>query len=185
MKKSLLACLLLGVLLFSYNVTLAQKAKSGKMTKNVSATAVQPVEFADPKYVEMGKQRLQQFQTGDIDTWAGQFTDNAVSVSSGGDSLVGKQAIIDYWKNRRANVIESITFSNDIWLPVKINRPQRGPDMPGVWLLVWYQFNAKYKNGKSVTGWIHQDFHFNNDGKIDRMITYMDRAPILSATGNQ
>jgi hypothetical protein len=140
-------------------------------------------EFADPKYTDMGKRMMKQFADGNIDAWGEGLADNAVYAWSGGDSLAGKKAIMDYWKGRRANVIESLQLSNDIWLPIKVNVPQRGPDMRGIWLLCWQQVNAKYRNGKSLQFWTHQDMHYNNDNKIDRIVMYMDRAPINAALG--
>lgn len=142
-----------------------------------------PVEFADMKYMTIGKTGLQQLSDGDIDGWMSSFAENAKYFWSAGDSLDGKKAIADYWKNRRTNVIDSLHYTNDIWLPIKVNQPQKGPDMPGVWLMGWYQFNAKYKNGKKVGGWIHIDMHFNNNDQIDRLIQYIDRAPINAALG--
>ncbi len=140
-----------------------------------------PAEFADAKYMDMGKQMMKNFETGNIDEYGQMFADNAVYLWSAGDSLAGKQAIIDYWKDRRKNVIETIQFSNDIWLPIKINQPQQGPDMPGIWLLSWHQVNATYKNGKSLQFWVHTDYHFNSNNKVDRVVQYMDRAPINAA----
>jgi hypothetical protein len=52
---------------------------------------------------------------------------------------------------------------------------------PGVWLLSWYQVDAKYKNGNKMTQWIHTTMHFNDASKIDRVIQYLDRAPINKA----
>jgi hypothetical protein len=148
-----------------------------------SSSAKQQAEFADAKYVEMGKTTLSAFEKGDIDAWLNGFADNAVYAWSAGDSLAGKNAIADYWKNRRANVIDSIKFTNDIWLPIKVNTPQKGPDMPGVWLLSWYQVNVKYKNGKKLSFWVHNDFHYNDNDKVDRAVQYIDRAPINAALG--
>ena len=140
------------------------------------------VEFADQQFMDFGKKALAAMSAGDIDGFVANYADNAVYNWSSGDSLVGIEAIKKYWKDRRANVIDSITFANDIWLPIKINTPQKGPDQPGIWLLGWYQFKSKYKTGKTVSGWIHNDMHFNSSGKIDRSITYIDRAPIVAAT---
>ena len=123
--------------------------KMASGTSDSSATKPQS-EFADAKYTDLGKKQMSQFESGDIDGWLSGFTDNAVYTWSSGDSLAGKAKIAEYWKNRRANVIDSIKFSNDIWLPIKVNIPQRGPDIPGVWLLNWYQVNVKYKNGKKL-----------------------------------
>jgi cyanophycinase-like exopeptidase len=45
----------------------------------------------------------------------------------------------------------------------------------------WYQVTAKYKTGKSMTQWVHTDQHFDANDKIDRLIQYIDRAPINAA----
>jgi len=151
------------------------------------ATDVKPApqsEFADAKYTDMGKQMMQKFESGDMDAWLNMFADNAVYSWSSGDSLAGKKAITDYWKNRRGNVIETIHFTNDIWLPIKVNEPQKGPDMKGNWLLSWYMVTAKYKaSSKPLTFWVHTDYHFDDNDKIDRAIQYIDMAPIKAAIG--
>ena len=111
------------------------------------------------------------------------LSDDVVYQWSGGDSLAGKQAVADYWNARHKDVIKSIRVSNDIWLPVKINQPQKGPDMPGVWLISWHQTDIEYKNGKKLQFWVHTDYHYNDKDKVDRVIQYYDRAPINAALG--
>jgi hypothetical protein len=152
-----------------------------------SATAEQktppPAEFADTKYVDWGKMRMAQFEKGNIDEWSNQFADNAVYSWNSGDSLAGKKAIIDYWKNRYATVLESLKFDQDIWLAVKVNQPQKGPDMPGVWLMEWMTVEAKYKNGKTMKQWMHMDTHYNDQNQVDRVVQYIDRAAINAALG--
>jgi len=140
-------------------------------------------EFADTRFVEIGKRQLAQFFSGDIDGWLSGYTDNAKYYWSSGDSLIGKSAIANYWKNRRAKYIDSIQFSNDIWLPLKVNRPQRGPDIPGIWLLTWHDVNVKYKNGKKLNFWVHSLFHFDSTDKVDLSFHYVDRGPINKALG--
>ena len=154
-------------------------------TATTSGTKPAQAEFADVKYTTMGKQMMQQLEAGNIDRWVNNFADNAVYTWSSGDSLAGKTAIADYWKNRRANVVDSIHFSNDIWVPLKVIEPQRGPDVPGVWLLSWNQVNVKYKNGKKLQFWVHTDYHYDANNKIDRAVQYIDRAPINAALGMQ
>jgi len=142
-------------------------------------------EFADPKYTEMGKAMMAQLSSGDIDAWGNNFSDNAKFRWSAGDSLDGKAAIVNYWKDRRGKVIDSLSFTMDVWLPIKVNRPQAGPDVPGVWLLSWNLVNVKYKNGKKLSFWIHSDFHYNSEDKVDTYIQYIDRAPINAALGSK
>ena len=141
----------------------------------------QPAEFADPKYSDIGKKGLAALSSGDIDGWMASFADNAVYVWNNGDSLSGKAAITAYWKKRRGEVIDSISFKNEIFLPIKVNQPQ-SVEQPGVWLLGWYQVSAKYKTGKRMGQWIHSDMHFDANDKIDRVIQYLDRAPINAAS---
>jgi len=177
---------LLAVVLFACK---DQKNKDASpMVKTATKTSdnkPMPAEFADAKFADMGKQMLHEFEAGNSDQWMNRFADNAVYLWSGGDSLAGKQAISGYWKKRRMDVIDSIRFSNDIWLPIKVNTPQRGPDVPGVWLLNWYQVNVRYKNGKSLQFWVHSDYHFDAAEKVDRVVQYIDRAPINAALGAQ
>jgi ketosteroid isomerase-like protein len=147
-------------------------------TPDTAASAA--VEIADAKYTEVGKKAIAAMTKGDIDGWVADYADNANYYWNGGDSLVGKPAIDKYWRNRRANVIDSISFKNDIWIPVKINTPQRN-EKPGVWLMGWYEVTAKYKKGKSMTQWMHILYHFDDKDKIDQVEHFVDRVPINAA----
>lgn len=140
-----------------------------------------PAEFADAKYAQIGKDFLANMSSGNMDSWANSMVDNVVWLWNNGDSIAGKQAVVAYWKDRRTNAIDSISFSNDIWLPVKVNTPQKN-EQPGVWLLGWYQISAKYKTGKSMSQWSHIDYHFDANEKVDRVIQYLDRVPINAAS---
>lgn len=155
--------------------------KAASATADSSSAKLHQVEFADTKYTDIGKAALGQFENGSIDEWSKVFADNAVWTWSAGDSLAGKEKIVAFWKTRRSGEIDSVKFTNDIWLPIKVNTPQKGPDLPGVWLLSWYQAGVKYKQGKKLSFWVHTDFHFDSNDKIDRVIEYIDRAPLNAA----
>jgi len=155
-----------------------------KDTMSTAKTEVPQSEFADARYTEMGKKAVAQLASGDVDAWLDGYADNAAYRWSSGDSLIGKAAIAAYWKERRSKVIDSMQISNDIWLPLKVNRSQKGPDVPGIWLLGWYQVNVKYKNGKKLQFWVHNDLHYDKNDKIDIAIQYIDRAPINKALGH-
>jgi hypothetical protein len=172
-----------GIVMISCNTKTDGDAAMVKDVSSEEANKPQS-EIGDPKFMEMGKVSLRHFEADRIDEWAEQFADNAVYVWSAGDSLVGKQAIKDYWKKRRSEMIEKISFSNDIWLPLNVNYPQQGPDMAGTWLLSWYQVDVTYKNSKALSFWVHADLHFNDQNKVDRAVQYIDMAPIKAALGN-
>ena len=158
MKRTfiLIAC---AVLLFSCGDDKKDEPKSTEQTTNAASEKdkkPQAAEFADAKYAEWGKKMADELSSGDIDAWLSHYADNAKFRWSSGDSLDGKAAIANYWKNRRGNVIDSISFANHVWLPIKINTPQTKFDVPGVWLLSWYQVNVKYKTGKRVGFWSYR-----------------------------
>ncbi len=156
-----------------------QKDESAMSSAN-EKKATQQAEFADAKYADIGKRGIAALSSGDIDGWMAGYADTATYRWNNGDSLIGKAAITEYWRKRRTEVIDSISFTNDIWIPMKVNKPQ-SVEEPGIWLLGWYQTDAKYKNGKRMRQWIHTDMHFNADDKIDRVIQYLDRASINAA----
>ena len=181
MKKTI-AVALATFLFFACSSPKTEDKTASTVDSAVAAPAKpQPAEFADPKYADIGKSGLANLSSGNIDAWMNSFADNAVYLWNSGDSLAGKAAITAYWKKRRGEVIDSISFMNQIWLPIKVNQPQ-SVEQPGVWLLGWFQVKAKYKTGKSMGQWIHQDLHFDANDKIDRLIQYLDRVPINAAT---
>ncbi len=117
-----------------------------------------PVEFADQKYIDMGKASLAKFASGDIDGWVSGMADDVMLRWSAGDSLKGKAAIAKFWKDRRMNTVESIKTSKEIWLPVNVHQPQ-SVEAKGVYLLNWHQVDATYKNKQSRTFWVHIVIH--------------------------
>lgn len=165
-------------------VVAACKNEPDKTTQTAIAAettkAPGPVEFADQKYVDIGKKAWELFQAGDIDGWASKFADNVIFRWSSGDSLAGKAAILKYWKDRRMNVIDSLHFGNEIWLPLTVNQPQ-STETKGTWLLYWNSVKVTYKNKQTLSFWVHSDMHFTNDNLIDEIIQYIDRAPINAA----
>lgn len=158
----------------------AEAATDGTAADTTKATAPPPAEFADPKYAEVGKKLLASFSSEDIDGYMSNFADNAIYYWNNGDSIAGKAAITDYWKKRMAESIDSVYFTNAIYLPIKVNQPQ-ATETAGTWLLSWYQTHATYKTGKSMTQWMHADIHFDTNDKIDQVIQYRDNKLIEAA----
>ena len=161
----------------------SKTTESAEAKPGADAAAATPGDFelGDTKLVDIAKKHLAYLESGDIDSWMDQFADNAVYRWNNFDSLAGKAAITDYWKKRRTDVIDSMAFSMDIWLPIKVNKSQAPGQLTGNYVLAWYVTSAKYKTGKSMKQRIHTAFHFNENNKIDRVSQYLDRAPINAA----
>ena len=169
-------------LLFSCN----DGTKTAEPTAEKSATETAPAEPKDyeiggDKYADMGKNGQNDFASGNIDSWINGYADNAIYRWNNGDSVVGKAAIATYWKKRRAEVIDSISFTNSVWLPIRVNKPLYTGQPTGNYALGWYMLYAKYKTGKSMTQRSHMVIHFDDNDKIDRTTIYLDKVPINAA----
>ena len=147
----------------------------------VAEATPRPTEFADPKFVDIGKKALADLNANNLDGFMTNFSENSRYYFSAGDSLIGKAAISAFWKDRFSSLVESAQFYDDIWTPLKVNVSQSSSDLPGVWLLCWYRVNVTYKNGAKLNYAVHTDFHFDSSDKIDLTVLYMDRAPIVAA----
>jgi len=149
---------------------------------DTAATAKQaPVELLGDELNAASKAIWENFSKGDADAMTANFDDNARMNFSGGDTLVGKKAITDYYKGRW-KILETLKFSDEIWLPIKANQSPNGITQTGKWMLSWHRVDAKYKNGKSITFWAHNATHFSDAGKVDFIAQYIDRHPIIEAT---
>lgn len=134
----------------------------------------------DTKLIEDAKANLARFSAKDVDGFLAGYDDNVIWYFNNGDSIVGKAAVSKYWKDRFANTIDSISFQDDIWLAVDINKP--APTVrPGKWVMSWYRVNARYKTGKTMTQDVHTVSHYNAEGKVDGLKQYLDRASIMEA----
>jgi hypothetical protein len=127
------------------------------------------------------KNSLLSFAKGDVAGMTSGYDDNAKLYWSSGDSLTGKQAIADYYTGRW-KLIETVNVIDQVVFPVKVNTSQAPAHALGKWVLVWSNIEVKYKNGKTIRFWTHNDYHYNDAGKVDVAIWYIDRQQIMEAT---
>ena len=84
-------------------------------------------------------------------------------------------------KKRRSEVIDSLSYSNEAWLPINVSTPMYAGQLTGNYALTWNMVTAKYKSGKSMSQRMHMVFHFDNNHQIDRVTQYLDRVPVVAA----
>ena len=172
------------MLLFACNNEKKDEAKTeDASTSTMSSTDKKPAaEILDLSMADPIKKSWAAFSKGDIDAMTADFDDNIRYTWSGGDSAVGKKAVQDYYKGRW-NLIQSLSFSNEIVLPLQVNESQQPKYAPtGKWVLYWAMVDVTYKNGKKLNFWSHSVNHFNDAGKVDFVGQYMDRHPLIEAT---
>jgi len=184
MKKFFLVVIAATVLIACNNKKSDEKTEGTDTTKTtMSSTDKKPAtEILDLSAADPVTKSITAFSKGDLDGMVADYADNVRYTWSSGDSLIGKQAVKDYYAGRW-KLIDSISFSNDIKLPLMVNESQQPlAAPPGKWVLYWTMTNVKYKNGKKLTFWQHSVNHFNDAGKIDFVGMYLDRHPIMEAT---
>jgi len=179
--KKIISVIFMAAFLFACNNEEKKGEAAAPDAKSDKAAA--PVELInDSNLVNSVKAAFTAFENKDIDGYTANLADNVMFRWSGGDSLVGKQAVKDYYTGR-FNIIDNIKYSNHIFLPLMANvSPNGGATAAGKWMLTWFQTNVKYKNGKSITFWAHNAQHYNEAGKIDQFTQYIDRHPIMEAS---
>ena len=139
-----------------------------------------PIEIADPKYIDVSKEVLTALCRGDLEGFIKPYSDNARYRWNYGDSLIGRQAIVDYWRERRTSVIDTITFKNETWLAFKANVPPKHI-RPGVYVLSWADFTVTYTNGSTAVMNIHTVFGYDDHDNIISTLQYLDRSLIANA----
>ncbi len=138
-----------------------------------------PIEIADPKYIDRSKGIITALCQGDMDGFINEYSENATYRWNYGDSLVGRKAILSYWKERRSTVIDTITFRNETWLAIKANAPPKHIS-PGVYVLGWADFTITYTNGSTVDMNIHTVFGYDGKENLVSTLQYLDRSLIDS-----
>jgi len=139
-----------------------------------------PIDIGDPKYIDISRTILSSLCEGDLEAFIDPYAENARFRWNYGDSLVGRQAIFDYWKERRNSVIDTITFKNETWLSLKANQPPKHIK-PGYYVLSWADFTVSYTNGSSLKMNIHTVFRFNEKDQVESTLQYLDRSLIADA----
>jgi hypothetical protein len=173
--------ILLGVFISAFIVSCNDEKKEESAVPVDASAAIAGDELLPMSEADGVKAGLTAFTKKDVDGMTSTYDDNVKYYWSGGDSLVGKQAVKDYWVGR-TKLIDSIEYSDIIVLPVKVVNSQSPYHSPGKWVLSWFNVHVKYINGKKLNFWAHNDYHYNDAGKVDIAIQYIDRAPIMEAT---
>ncbi len=171
------------MLLLSCNNEKKDEAKmdDGNKTTMSAADKKPASELLDIGAGDAVKASYDAFSKGDVDGMTANYDDNIRYTWSGGDSLIGKQAVKDYY-NGRWKLIETLKFSDHIILPVQVNESQSPAAPPGKWVLHWAKTDVTYKNGKKISFWVHNVNHYNDAGKVDFIGQYIDRHPLMEAT---
>jgi hypothetical protein len=138
-------------------------------TSILDATSTAPLESS-----------INAFAAGNIDGFTSGMADDVKFYYPGpGDSLVGKQAVNAFYK-QRWTLIDSVQVINPTYLGVKVNESKSVGT--GDYLMAWYVFAIKYKNGKRLALPVHTVRHNNSAGNADMIAMYYDMHKVMVAS---
>ncbi|HVZ56373.1 MAG TPA: nuclear transport factor 2 family protein [Chitinophagaceae bacterium] len=183
MKKVFFGMVVLTLLASCQNQKEEKAAPSTTGTDTTARQANPTSELLPMREGDEVKNSFAAFARGDVDAMVAPYEDNVRYVWSGGDSAIGKKAVADYYKGRW-KVIDSISFPEQVVLPIRVYQSQSMYEPAGKWVLFWAMARVKYKNGKRLQFWMHTTSHYGSSGKIDFVGQYLDFYPIREATKN-
>ena len=180
MKKVLFGVIISAVLIACSNDKTEEKTVAAEPPPaETKKAATEVLDLSEADGIKAGSQAL---ANKDVAGMTANYSDDVRYLWSAGDSLIGKQAVVDYW-NGRMQIIDSINFLETIVLPLRVNESQSPKyAATGKWVMAWNLTHIKYKNGKKLTFWVHTDYHFDDAGKVNTVVQYIDRHPIMEAT---
>ncbi len=159
-------------------------------TTKVQAQQQANFEVASQEYATLSEQALNHMVKLDFDAWANMLSDDVEFWFPDGDNntrtkLVGKKAVIDWWKNWKATSgVKSMSADDATFIAVNaLKAPATGAiKLTGVSVYSFFSNKAVFATG---TANLRMNFiaHFNTNKKIDRYVTYYDRTMIIKAMG--
>jgi ketosteroid isomerase-like protein len=144
--------------------------------------------IASVEYAELAERTFQLLASLDIDAWAATMADSVAYSFPDGDvatrtTLKGKEAVVTWWKNWKATSgIQSMAVSEFNLFPLNATGTIKGGAAKGVHVIS-YLSNRMVFNGKPVDIRMNFAIHFNDDKKIDRVISYYDRSVLIKVMG--
>ena len=181
--KNLVLAMIAAVCLFACTQP-QEEAPQAEDIVSVEPTPVMGVSVTEEKYVPEIKAAMEAMGRGDIAAFTSIMSDDVVYMFNHLDSLAGKQAVNDWWQNRFDNDLKSISFNNNIWLSLDVEDPRYPTVEKGDYVMLWTLVTGTYSTGKTMTQFIHIVYHFNDQGRVDRVTQFVDRVPIMEANSS-
>lgn len=148
-----------------------------------------PYAIGSNDYVALTEQYLTHWSTYDFEALTGMMSDDAEYNFPDGDEntrtkLIGKPAILAWWNDWETNAgVSSMSFSGQNIIPLFTKENQNTTATSGNFALCWVTNTMQFTNGNSVGLRMNLGIHFNDEKLVDRVWSYYDRTPIITAMG--
>ena len=158
-------------------------------TKDVTVAEEKEIpmlELASQDYADLAQETLDVMETFNLDAWTDYFSDDVIWYWPDGNSetrhtIKGKDELISFWKDWKETTGGEFTFTNNTFLPIKINKPSNYYKLVGTGVISYTDMKISIDD-KSTSVRQNIVFMFNDDKKINHVLLYYDRTGIIDLT---
>ncbi len=164
----------------------ASCAETKKEDAAMAEKEVPMVEVASDEYSDIVLKTLGHLANYEHDAYAEYMADDLMWYWPDGSSetrhsINGKDELVAWWKNYQETTGATLNFSNNTFLPLKINSPSNYYKVTGSGVLAYTDLTLTIGD-KSTSVRQHMVYMFNDDMKISHCFLYYDRAGIIELT---
>lgn len=144
------------------------------------------LEVASQEYADLTQKTLDLLSEFDLETWKDYLADDIIWYWPDGNSetrhrINGKEELIAWWKNWKETTNGELSFTNNTFLPLKVNTPSNYYKLVGTGVLAYTDLTISIQD-KSTSVRQHMVFMFDEDKKINHALLYYDRTGIIELT---
>lgn len=144
------------------------------------------LEVASEEYSDLTLKTLDLLSKFDLETWKESLADDIVWYWPDGNSetrhsIEGKDKLIAWWKNWKETTGGQLSFANNTFLPIKVNKPSNYYKLVGTGVIAYTDLTITIGD-KSTSVRQNMVFMFNDDKKISHALLYYDRTGIIELT---
>lgn len=160
-----------------------------EIKKENTATEEQEIpvlEEASQEYADLAQKTLDLLSEFDLETW-GEYLDEDViwfwpdGNSETRHSIKGKDELISWWKNWKETTGGQMTFANNTFLPIKVNKPSNHYKLVGTGVISYTDLTVSIDD-KSTSVRQNIVLMFSEDKKITHALLYYDRTGLIELT---
>lgn len=144
------------------------------------------LEVAPQEYADLAQKTLDLLTAFDLETWKEYLADDVVWYWPDGSSetrhtISGKEELMAWWKNWKETTGASMSFANNTFLPLKVNKPSNYYKLVGTGVLAYTDITISMQD-KTTSVRQHMVFMFDENKKINHVLLYYDRTGIIELT---
>ena len=144
------------------------------------------LEEASQEYSDLVQKSLDLLAEFDLETWSELLADDIAwywpdGTSETRNSIKGKDELIAWWKNWKETTGGQLTFANNTFLPIQINKPSNYYKVVGTGVITYTDLTISIGD-KSTSVRQNMVYMFNDAKKMTHVFLYYDRTGIIELT---